>query len=379
MQNDPLINHIRTLAKAVANGGGESSSDLKQAAQYIEDMIGLDGPIVEKTQIIGDCSGSLKDSLNNNIVQQVSEDDETGDIGYLPHHGVVVVSQHRIYDWSRNASRKDIKYTGSDDQKMYAIPESQILSMANTIKQHQRLSKVTEALKEGKDLRGQVLHPDTDAEKSTHGDFYKYENWDNVEKSQSSITLSITSGSRYLNGSMAKHQHWVSINITSPDGRVVAEVDMSPDQFATFLISRGPVPCTLDHYNSIDENSVALRERVYNPESIINRMHQRLKDSTKEQDKDLKQIVENLKEKAGKPLSKKDLDTLINQLERSSVGRVGTSAFIIEQAMEEGSALAESTMIRVALAQQTGNVKEAIEGIVHSFKAGLLEHKKYTE
>lgn len=367
-EHDALVKAMRTLATFVKKNTA-GYAELNEAVQYIEDQIGLEGPVVAKAQKTDVKREAVDSNLHANCDYVTFETKRLGDTNYLPNHHVMALSDHVTRNWGQEAERLGLTYSFKGNKGMLAIDENSILSWAKIITAHRKLEKAAEHLRTGYDVNGNRKHEGTDAEQSTQHGHHDYFNWSDIEKSKSSISLTITSGCRYLNGSMAEHQHYVSIEVANPDGQKIARVALSPEQFASFLIGRSSVPCTLDHYWMIDDDTVALRERVYNPDSILDRMRQRMGDSLKEQDSRLHAIIDSLEETvaAGKPLGKKSTEELIRSLKLAADHRVSGATFVIEQAMEEGSQLAETAAIRVLLAQGTGKEGDVAKSLATSF------------
>jgi hypothetical protein len=372
MQNDKLIIAMRTLAKSTkalfaGNVEYKGPKELLDAVSYIENEIGLEGPVVAKAQRTDVKPEAVDSNLHANCDRVQFKTDGLHDINYLPKQGVVAVSDHTARTWINAAEKLNLNYSFRNSKGMLAISEEEILAFAKLIQAHRKLEDAAENLRKGADVHGHKKHEGTDAEQSTQHGLHDYNNWSDLERSRSTISLTITSGQRYLNGSMSEHQHYVTIEVHNPDGRTIARIALSPEQFASFLIGRSSVPCTLDHYWMIDENAVALRERVFNPDSILDRMRQRLNDSISEQDKDLTAIIKSLSENVGKPIGKKAMEELIKSLQLVAERRKNNTTFVVEQAMEEGSQLAETAAIRVLLAAGTGKEAEVAKSLATSF------------
>ena len=380
MNNDVLFQHLRALA-IVAKSACKAGTPGADAADFIEREFGLEGDIRAEDQELIDLTAVPIDTGVHAAVDGVVESGKKhSDESYLPHLGIYAFSWHAFSKWQDKARHLKLDYgsMGHSAHETMAIPEDDILAWAEDIKAHRKLSQAAKNLREGKSPDGIAYHDGTDARKSTEeGCSRDYENWSDIEKSQSHITITIASGCRYLNGSMAEHQHFVNLEVTGPDGRLLVRVGMSPEQFAAAISTRSLVPCTLDTYWSKGEGAVRLRERVKTPESIIDRMRQRLRGSIGKQDGDLKAIVDTLAERKGKPLGKKDQDELVRALKNVLERRVGSTAFVVEQAMEEGSKLAETATLKVLMAQATtGSALKTIQSLTKSFGQNLLPAPK---
>jgi len=171
-----------------------------------------------------------------------------------------------------------------------------------------------------------------------------------IDRSKSTISLSIVAGSSWLNGSAVKHNHTVHISITSPDGREICDVMMTFDQFASFLVSNTTTPCTLWRYWSVNDKCVWLSEIVKPPENINDRMEQRLRDRLEEMKTQMETIQSDLNKHIleGKAMNKTKLSELQKQLRWFMEAFDSNRNFTIQQAQEEVSSIVEQAACEIA-------------------------------
>ena len=386
MENDLLIKHLRALAKGINSVEADNvqsrdmaaiPEDAIAAAKWVEEQFGLSGDVAAKTQINPNPPEAIPDTTLNAHDSSVVEGKPKhvrGDAVYLPELGIFTFSDHHVGDWRTQAKSHGVQYEHTFpqhkiDDYIWAIREEEILDLADKVKAFRKMSDMAKKIRAGKPV--DERHEGTDARKDNfHGRDYK--NWSDGERSRSSVCMSRCSGTRYLNGSLAEHQHYMSLTVCGPDGRTLVEINMTMDQLASMLVSNTLVPVTLNHYWSLSDDSVSLTERVYTPDSILDRMRQRLKDSMGNQETEFAALLKDLKGRV-KPPGIVELREIIRTLEGIYASRRSNTAFIVEQAVEEGSQLTESAMARVLLAQACGgDLTDAVKSIANSFKAAAL-------
>lgn len=189
-------------------------------------------------------------------------------------------------------------------------------------------------------------------------------------RSRSTICLSVVSGRRYLNGSPTLHHNYVAIRITSPDGRELVDVNMTFDQFSSFLLSGREVSCTVNHYWSINDLCTALREVVVEPAPISEKLDKCLEAQYAESDRNLNGILDSLREivSAGKSLPKTKIAELIKGLEIYRGNAECNHRFIMERAREEVSKMLEQALCAIAVEMGTSSLPT----ITKSMKEGVL-------
>ena len=224
-----------------------------------------------------------------------------------------------------------------DSTNKILLPDELILRLAAEIKQKEILKKETEEQYPGYDTRKSF--------NSKHSNHFK------LDRSESSISIGVSSSTgTWLNASPIQHTSLIRIEIQGPNGRNLVCVDMSLDQFASALVSNSHTPCTVSSYWSVNDDNVRLQERVKPPESVTERMRQRLADSFSDNDEIAKKI-QSLLESAGTKgkMGKKDIEELSNEFSRYVSHRQGNASFVVEQALEETAAIVETAAAHIAL------------------------------
>lgn len=290
----------------------------------------------------------------------------------------VYLSKHREYEFRRNADNdEDVKAGGKVYDRTYAqmmIPESTILAWAEQIRKGQDMKAESGRHSDKRDYQSRC-HPGTDTEDPSKSESTAIRDKPNafwLDRSRSTMIITQCSGRTFLNGSAVYHDHYVRFALHGPDGQLLAEWGMSYDQFASVLVSNMATPVTLEHYWSLEDNNVALREVVRPPESVRDRMQQRLKDRLGEVDERQVALIQELKaaEATGKPLGKKAIATIIHSLEVMRGNTLSSTDFVVEQAVEETTQVVETAAIRIA--NIYGINKGVILGMPDQRVAGLL-------
>lgn len=205
--------------------------------------------------------------------------------------------------------------------------------------------------------------------KMPDGHIHESPNHFDLDKSDSTINIGIhSSRGTWLNGSAVQHHSYVSMRIHGPDNRLICEIALSLEQFAAALISNSSNPCTLTYYWSVNEENVVLQERVKPPQAVIERMKERLENAIDRNDKVGSGIEARLKEAVEKgKMGKRDLEELLKDFGIYVDGRKNNATFVVEQALEESSAIVESAAAHIALqhnltAGQQKTIKALAEG-----------------
>jgi len=155
------------------------------------------------------------------------------------------------------------------------------------------------------------------------------------EKPTSTICMTMVSSSgTWLNGAMVPQQHYVSLTLKDPEGRIVARAALTFEQVTRALMYNGEVPCTLERYRGIDGQST--EEKVEKPKTVGTRMKERLGASRSELlqriadlRKDLYEIVN------GAPHGKAKMKDLLQQADTIKTHFGGNDDFVVRQAEEE--------------------------------------------
>jgi hypothetical protein len=302
----------------------------------------------------------IPDTHDNTDIVVAKRGPAHGEKHYIPGDGFLISnggfseeSKARVYDRRKKeirslqpgGNRKDINDSGT------YLSEDEILNLADVINQHRAMTGAKGRKTAAFDRARAECHPGTDAVDSAKDGIHRQSDDFDIDKSRSSIHIGIcTVGppGAALNGSKVYHRSVVSLRITSPDGRCICEVDMSPEQFATALVGNADTPCTLRSYWSLIDESVLLTERVRRPESIRKRMEKRLKHRLGEQADALRKIAEEMEERAetGKAAGKTLQREWAERVARATEHSASNAAFTVEQAREEITGIMESAAIQ---------------------------------
>jgi len=268
---------------------------------------------------------------------------DRGDTVIVPGDGVYL-SRHRKYDFEREVNKD-----GVSDYHVMLIPEEAVLMWAEKIKCHRRMEESRRAEYEKKCHEGtDTEDPAKDPNVINNGK----RNYFSIDRSRSTMSISVASGtSRYLNSSAVKHNNWVLMDLTAPDGRRYGRLEMSYDQLASALVSNSPVPITWSDFWDVNEDSVLLTEVVHPPERIDQRMEQRLRDTIG----GLKKITDRIRDRvnarvdAGKSMPKTELQEVIRDIDTVESFLKANTDFVVGQALEETTSIVERAAMFIAL------------------------------
>jgi hypothetical protein len=239
------------------------------------------------------------------------------------------------------------------------IPQSTILDWADKIRKHGEMQMASTGKKFRKGTEYEHLcHPGTDTRDPSRdpSKVSRSANEWRLDKSESSIFIGVSSGSRHLNGSAVIHQQYIHIDIHTPDGRQYCEVCLSMDQFASALVGQTHVPCTMNSYWDVRPDNVLLTEVVKEPATISDRVGQRLDNRLNEIVGNLSGPIQILKDQiaGGKPLPKGKQQELLDAFEGLQLRLKNNTEFVLEQAEEEIAQITETAAIWMAHAHQSG-------------------------
>jgi len=258
----------------------------------------------------------------------------------------VYLSKHAIYDLERNVPK-------GNDHHRALVPEQTIIKWYHSIMAQRSLDEQAAARLDQRRIEHEAeCYPGTDTADPTLGTvgFRDKRNQFDLDRSRSTIQLSMTTGHRWLNGSSVTHSNYITIRVGAPDGRELVEVALTFDQFASFLVSSMHTPCTVDTYWSHNEQCVRLAEVVKPPESIHDQMEQRLGDRMDEFDRRLDDIVADIQTQAssGKSMAKKAMEKILHDLSICKSYLRSNRDFMVKQARGEVSSIVEQAAASIA-------------------------------
>lgn len=290
----------------------------------------------------------------------------------------ICLSKSAVHDLQRNAAKKLAPKEYRHEYYDGFISEEQLRAWVRALDKHRSMEEAKDA-KDPNHAHEEFCYPGTDTvdpTKSPHS-ISKHKNNFDIDRSESSISIHVTSGSRYLNGSSVKHHHYVSIHLSTPDGRRYGEVALTFDQFAAALVSNMGTPCTWDQYWGADKNSVMLKEVVKQPDSIADRMEGRLKDRLDDIEKGFAAIDQKLSEKinAGKHMSKTHVAELQRDLNILRGHLIANRDFTVEQSREEVAGIVEQAAISVAFDHKLTPEQVIANAHMGTLLETLVKHK----
>jgi hypothetical protein len=267
----------------------------------------------------------------------------------------IFLSKSAMHDLSRNCATATERVTDKRpgwDEGYYKgfISEAEIEGWYHQIQTSRRMrqaAKEPSAAEKYADL----CHPGTDAEDPEKSGRSRRRDDFDLDRSRSTANLGMPqSNGTWLNGSGVQHRSFVSMEFTSPDGRDLLSVSMTPEQFASFLCSNSHVPCTIERYWSVTEECVRLREVVKKPDTIHQRMEKRLTGRLDDMKARLEAAMAKIQEKidSGKAMSKTQLSELLFDLDVYRSHFDSNRDFTVTQAHEEVTAIVESAAAAIA-------------------------------
>ena len=157
------------------------------------------------------------------------------------------------------------------------------------------------------------------------------------EKSRTSrIHMSMTQSSGcWLNGCLQKQRYYVSLEILDPNRKCVARAALSFEQASRMLLYNGEVECTLIRYR--DEKGKVIKENVEPPETIHQRMSDRLEDTHASLEKRLIDIEKEVYGMVNGDVkrSKGAMKELLQEIRVVKSHLLANEAFVVQQAEEE--------------------------------------------
>lgn len=297
----------------------------------------------------------------------------------VPGEGLYM-SSHAMHDIERDA-RKQHKARGKDDYSRNNyhtgfIDEAEIELWYKTI---QTYKSMQEAERETRAEYEANCYPGTDTEdptkdptaiRSSRNDF-------ELDRSKSSVHLTMASGQRFLNGSSVAHSNYVRLTVNSPDGRELVEVALTFDQFASMLVSSMETPCTVDTYWSVTDRCVRLQEVVKPPESVGARMRQRLDTRLDDMRTKLQNMEAELDAQiaSGKPMTKTKLQELRKAISIYASHYDSNRDFTVLQAQEEVSSIVEQAAASIAWQHRLSSEELAANPHVQALVSSWLQQK----
>lgn len=192
----------------------------------------------------------------------------------------------------------------------------------------------------------------------------------------SSVCMTLTQSSgTWLKGCLQPQHYYVSLSIDDPDGKILARVALSYEQAARMLLYNGDVECTLEKYRDIKGELV--EEEVKPPETVHQRMKDRLGETHSELSKRLEDVKRDVKDMINgitKP-GKKSLMDLLNDIDTIQSHYGTNETFVVQQAEEELSAMQSNAAGQLGVFLQTKGLELAKEDLVKMIPAGVPEDR----
>jgi hypothetical protein len=175
------------------------------------------------------------------------------------------------------------------------------------------------------------------------------------------MNLTSSSGT-YLKDCLQPQHYYVSISIEDPDGKALCRVGLSYEQAAKMLLYNGTVICTLERYRDLKGNLIS--EKVDPPESVHQRMKDRLKDTRSSLQKRLEDIRRDVYDMVnGGKTGKTNLKELLNNIETVQSHYEANEDFTVQQAEEELGKMQNNAAGQLGIFLQTHGLEVAQEDL----------------
>ena len=155
-----------------------------------------------------------------------------------------------------------------------------------------------------------------------------------MEKTSTICMSMVHSSGTWLNGAMVPQQHYVSLTLEDPEGKIVARAALTFEQVTRALMYNGEVPCTLERYRGIDGQLIV--EEVEKPKTVGTRMKERLGASRSELIKRIEDLYRDVYEIVnGGSHGKTKMKDLLSQIDTIKSHFGSNDDFAVHQAQEE--------------------------------------------
>jgi len=189
-------------------------------------------------------------------------------------------------------------------------------------------------------------------------------------KSNSRVCMNLTSSTgTWLNGCLQPQHYFVSLEVTDPTGKAVVRVNLTFEQAARMLLYNGDVECTLERYR--DENGKYVCEEIKKPETVHDRMKERLKDirdSLKKRIEDARRDVYDMVN--GNIKGKTALKELLSNIETIKSHLTANEDYVLEKAEEELAEMQENATGQIGLFLQSHGVNAPSDVLKHFLPTG---------
>lgn len=340
---DRLLDDIRRLIHAHTGDKGA----LGDVARRLGDVIGDENNLDLAPRGSRHPDGKTgRDVPPDSSLNSATESDwgHDHDLEYHPGLGFTW-SSHRAQDWEYSAAAKKLP----EAKRSRFIPEQVVLGMVDEVRIRRGMEKSKARFLARELERAEEQHPgfDTVDQSKTCTGLHRVSDDGHIDRSRSTIHMGITSGKAWLNGSAVQHTRYIHIEVTGPDGRELVDINMTMEQFASFLVSQGQTPCTLSSYWSVNDENIRLRERVRPPQTAQDRLRKRIQHRVDEQVAHAKEVLAALS--TGKPLSPTKQAQLAGDIRRVVDHITENAAFTLHQAEEEVAGIVESAAATLSL------------------------------
>lgn len=161
------------------------------------------------------------------------------------------------------------------------------------------------------------------------------------------LTL-VSSTGTWLREALAPQHQFIALTIEDHEGRIIARVGMTYDQFTHMLVSNGETTCTLQRYR--DENGTLAEDVVTPPPTIEDKMKERMKEYRDNLGARMNDVYKDIYEmmNSGVKPGKKKLEELLRDIDTVRSHFKANENFVMKQTEEELSQMQENARVQLS-------------------------------
>lgn len=158
----------------------------------------------------------------------------------------------------------------------------------------------------------------------------------------------VSSTGTWLREALAPQHHFIALSIEDHEGRIIAKVGMTFDQFTHMLVSNGETTCTLQRYR--DDNGKLVEDVVTPPPTIEDKMKERMKEYRDNLGTRMNDIYKDIYEmmNSGVKPGKKKLEELLRDIGTVRSHFKDNENFVMKQTEEELSQMQENARVQLS-------------------------------
>jgi hypothetical protein len=158
----------------------------------------------------------------------------------------------------------------------------------------------------------------------------------------------VSSTGTWLRESLSPQHHFIALTIEDTEGKIIARVAMTFDQFTHMLVSNGETTCTLERYR--DANGKMAEDVVTPPPTIEDKMKERMKEYRENLGARMNDVYKDIYEmmNSGVKPGKKKLEELLRDIDTVRSHFKANENFVMQQTEEELSQMQENARVQLS-------------------------------